>query len=78
MQCHISHILVRPQLFEEFLFEDHPITMREEVDEHLKDLGPQRDRLPGSGELIALSIEEVVAKSIPHRHSLHPSSGIHN
>jgi hypothetical protein len=49
----IRHILARPQMLEQFLLEDHPVVMVQEVGEHLKHLGPQLNHRPGLAQLIA-------------------------
>ena len=48
--------LVRPQVLEEFLLEDHPIAMRQEMGEHLKHLAPELEWLPRTVQLLALGV----------------------
>jgi hypothetical protein len=54
-------------MFEQFLLEDHPVVMRQEISEHLKRLGPQRNHRPGLAQIIAQGIEDIVVKDIEHR-----------
>jgi hypothetical protein len=69
----VSDKLVGPQLHEEFLLGDHPVAMRHEVDEHLKDFAPELDGLPNVMQLMALGVKRIVAKDVAHRTPLAPS-----
>ena len=64
--------LVGPQVLEELLPGDHAVAMRQQVDEHLKDFAPQRERLPSVMQLIALGIQDIVAKRVAHRSTFLP------
>src|SRR4029453_10424189 len=41
--------------------------MHQEVGEHLKDFAPEPDRCPRVLQLLALGIEDIVAKDVTHR-----------
>src|SRR5262245_23428032 len=71
----IPHSLAWPHMLEQFLLEDYPVIMRQEIGQHLIYLGPQRDGHTVPVQLIALSIEAIVAKDIAHWHMLRPSRG---
>jgi hypothetical protein len=62
-------------MLEQFLLEDYPVRMRQEIGQHLIHLGPQRDGHAAPVQLIALGIEAKVAKDIAHWHMLRPSRG---
>jgi hypothetical protein len=63
----IPHKLAWPHMFEQFLLEHHPVSMRQEIGQHLIHLGPQRNGHAAPVQLIALGIETIVAKEIAHR-----------
>jgi hypothetical protein len=69
VQRGIPHELVGPQILQQFLLEDDPVPMRQQVREYLKRLGLQRHGFPGMMELIALGVEAVVAKDVAHHHT---------
>jgi hypothetical protein len=58
---------VGPQLLEEFLLGDDPVAMRQEVNEHLKHLAPERARHPRVMRLMALRVEHIVGENVEHR-----------
>jgi hypothetical protein len=44
--------------------------MHQQVDEHLKDLAPERDRRSGVIQLTALGVQAIVAKEVTHAPAL--------
>src|SRR5262249_43489803 len=65
-QDRLAHILLRPELLEEFFLRDHTVTVLHEVEEHIEDLRLQRAGCAGVTQLIALRIEFIVAKDVAH------------
>ena len=53
-------------MLKEFLLGDHPLAMRQEIGEHLEDFAPEFERLPSVMQLIALGIQDIVAKDVAH------------
>src|SRR5205823_10011170 len=69
IQARIANKLIRPELFEQLVFRDNPMTMAHEVDQDLKDLWPYLDPFASAPEFIALCAEELVTKDIAHSRS---------
>ena len=65
-QDRLAHILLRPELLEEFFLRDHTVTVLHEVDEHIESLRLQRAGCAGVAQLITLRIDFVVAKDVAH------------
>ena len=63
----VADKLVRPQVLEEFLLGNEPLAMRQEIDEHLKHLAPELERLPRAMQLLALRVQDILAKDVAHR-----------
>jgi hypothetical protein len=53
-------------VLEELLLGDHPLVMRQEVGEHLKGFAPELHWLPRAMQLMALGVQDIVAKEVPH------------
>jgi hypothetical protein len=68
VQRGIPNELLGPQILQQFLLENDPVPMRQQVREDLKRLGLQRHGFPGMMALIALGVEAVVAKDVAHYH----------
>jgi hypothetical protein len=69
----IPYKLTWPHMLEQFLLEDYPVIMHQEIGQHLIHLGPQRDGHTAPVQFIALGIEAKVTKDIAHGHMLRPS-----
>src|SRR6266540_1146410 len=63
----VADKLLRPQVREEFQLGNHPVAMRQEIGEHLKDFAPELDGFPSMMQLLALGIQDIVAKEVAHR-----------
>ena len=57
-------------MLEEFLLGDYPLAMRQEIGEHLKHFAPELDGLPSVMQLMALGVQDIVAKDVVHRPAL--------
>jgi hypothetical protein len=66
VQWSIPNELIGPALFKELVFGDNAVAMGKEIREHLKYFGPERYRLPGTEQFVALSVEDTVTKGIAH------------
>jgi hypothetical protein len=62
-------------VLKEFLLGDHPLTVRQEVGEHLKDLAPELDGLLSVMQLMTLGVKHIVAKEKVHCSSRPPHLG---
>ena len=58
---------VRPEPLEEFVFGDHAVAMLNQVDEHLKPFGRDRNHLARAVQFIAFLIERTIAEAIDPR-----------
>jgi hypothetical protein len=54
-------------VLKDLLLGHHPIMMRQEIGEHLKDFAPQLDRRSRTMQLMAFGVQDIVAKEVPHR-----------
>jgi hypothetical protein len=70
----VADKLVGPQVLEEFLLGHHPLALRQEVGEHLKDFTPELYRLSSAMQFLALGIKDIVAKDIAHHPTLPAAS----
>jgi len=62
----LTHVLIGPELFEEFVFGNDAVAMLHEVDEHIEALALEGTEGVVMADLIALRIEFVIAKGIDH------------
>jgi len=58
--------LVGPHLRQQFVTGDYPVALLDEIGQHLKDFGPEREVRPIPVELMALRIKRIIAKPIWH------------
>jgi hypothetical protein len=72
VQRHLANELVGPELFQEFVPCDHPLTMLDEVAQDVKHLRFEPTRLAGVAQLIQAGVEFVLSKDVAHR--LSPSA----
>ena len=66
LQRCITHELLGPQVSNQLVLQDYTVPVCDEVDQELKDLGPQRDPHAGPAQLIALGVEGTVSKHVAH------------
>jgi hypothetical protein len=57
-------------VLKEFLLEDHPIAMRQEVDEDLKHSAPELHGRSIATQFLALDVQHIVGKEVVHRPAL--------
>jgi hypothetical protein len=72
MQGHIANKLVGPELFKEFVFCDHAVTVLEQVSQDIEHLWLQLAGLASMAEFIELGVECTIAKDVKHLSSLQP------
>jgi hypothetical protein len=65
-QRHFANKLVGPELGQEFVFGDHPITVLDEVEQDVEHLWLKLAELASMAEFVELGVECVVAKDVAH------------
>src|SRR5262245_37571686 len=76
VQRHLTDKLVGPELFQELVLRDHPLTMLDEVEQDVKHLRFELTRLASVTQLIQAGVEFVLRKDVAHRLSSSASGGL--
>jgi hypothetical protein len=61
-----AHDLSRPECVKQFVFGDEPVTMLDEIGQHVEDFTVEFERLAGAAQFVELFVEFVVAKNVAH------------
>src|SRR4029453_17286580 len=68
----IADALRRPEVLNQFILGDDAITMRNEVDKHIENLGPKWAGSPAVMEFVQVCVQRIVTKDINHGPLLAP------